>query len=64
MDGNNQVYPIAWAVVDVENRVNWLWFIQLLVDDLGVEAGEGLTIISDQHKVIISYPLNLFFCTF
>ncbi|KAL4581754.1 hypothetical protein LXL04_006282 [Taraxacum kok-saghyz] len=38
-DGNNQVYPIAWAMIDVENRVNWLWFIQLLVDDLGVEAG-------------------------
>ncbi|KAL4571792.1 hypothetical protein LXL04_018557 [Taraxacum kok-saghyz] len=52
-DGNNQVYPIAWAVIDVENMVNWLWFIKLLVDDLGVEAGEGLTIISDQHKGIV-----------
>ena len=50
-DGNNQIYPIAWAVVSVENKENWSWFMQCLVEDLGMEAGEGLTIISDQHKV-------------
>ena len=50
-DGNNQVYPIAWAVVNIENKENWKWFMQCLVDDLGIQFGEGLTIISDQHKV-------------
>ena len=50
-DGNNQVYPIAWAVVEVENRDNWLWFLELLVADLGLQLGGGLTVISDQHKV-------------
>ena len=53
-DGNNQVYPLAWAVVNVENKRNWHWFLQLLVDDLVLGDGDGLTIISDQHKVIIS----------
>ena len=50
-DGNNQLYPIAWAVIDVENKANWLWFLQLLSSDLGIGDGGGLTIISDQHKV-------------
>lgn len=50
-DGNNQVYPIAWGVVDVENKDNWQWFMELLVDDLGLQLGGGLTILSDQHKV-------------
>ncbi|GJY16203.1 multidrug resistance-associated protein 5 [Tanacetum coccineum] len=52
-DGNNQIYPIAWAVVSVENKDNWSWFMELLINDLGLVSGEGLTIISDQHKGII-----------
>nr|KAJ0225030.1 hypothetical protein LSAT_V11C100038120 [Lactuca sativa] len=50
-DGNNHVYLIDWVVIDVENKDNWEWFINLLVEDLSLELGEGLTIISDQHKV-------------
>ncbi|GKC80364.1 transposase, MuDR, plant [Tanacetum coccineum] len=49
-DGNNQIYPIAWAVVNVENKENWSWFMKCLIDDLGIVAGKGLTIISNQHK--------------
>ncbi|GKC59710.1 hypothetical protein Tco_1087308 [Tanacetum coccineum] len=26
-DANNQIYPIAWAVVQVENTENWEWFL-------------------------------------
>ena len=51
-DGNNQIYPIAWAVVSIENKENWGWFMQCLIDDLDLVAGDGLTIISDQHKVL------------
>ncbi|XP_023741187.1 uncharacterized protein LOC111889284 [Lactuca sativa] len=52
-DGNNQVYPIAWVVIDVENKDNWEWFIKLLVEGLGLELGEGLTVISGQHKGLV-----------
>ncbi|GJX12936.1 reverse transcriptase domain-containing protein [Tanacetum coccineum] len=52
-DGNNQIYPITWAVVNVENKENWSWFMQCLSDDLGIVNSKGLTIISDQHKGII-----------
>lgn len=50
-DANNQVYPIAWAVVDVENKSNWTRFLELLSGDLDLIDGRGLVVISDQHKV-------------
>nr|KAJ0199595.1 hypothetical protein LSAT_V11C600305390 [Lactuca sativa] len=52
-DANNQVYPIAWAVVDVENKANWTWFLELLRDDLDIDSGRGLVVISDQHKGLL-----------
>ncbi|GKA69427.1 zinc finger, PMZ-type containing protein [Tanacetum coccineum] len=52
-DANNQMYLIAWAVVDVENKNNWCWFLSLLADDLELQDGLGLTIISDSHKGLI-----------
>ncbi|KAI3501827.1 hypothetical protein L1887_29853 [Cichorium endivia] len=52
-DANNQVYPIAWAVVNVENKPNWTWFLELLNDDLTLDGGRGLVIISDQHKGLL-----------
>ncbi|CAI9279568.1 unnamed protein product [Lactuca saligna] len=50
MDANNGIYPIAWAVVCVENKENWRWFLDLLIDDLGINLGYGYSVISDQHK--------------
>ncbi|GJZ40779.1 calcium/proton exchanger [Tanacetum coccineum] len=52
-DANNQMYPIAWAVVKVENNDNWCWFISLIQEDLQLETGEGLTIIFDSHKGLL-----------
>ncbi|GJT58867.1 calcium/proton exchanger [Tanacetum coccineum] len=49
-DANNQMYPIAWAVVKVENNEIWFWFISLIQEDLHLQNGEGLTIIFDSHK--------------
>ncbi|GKA90230.1 F-box domain containing protein, partial [Tanacetum coccineum] len=40
----------AWAVVRVENADNWGWFLHLLHDDLCLNDGTGITIISDSHK--------------
>ncbi|GKB18469.1 hypothetical protein Tco_0852392 [Tanacetum coccineum] len=49
-DANNQMFPIAWAVVTVENKDNWLWFLVSLGDDLNLNRGATMTIISDGHK--------------
>lgn len=56
--GNNQIYPIAWAVVDTETKHSWDWFIRYLIADLNLGTGEGLAAMSDQQKVP---PLNYFF---
>ncbi|GJX40968.1 calcium/proton exchanger [Tanacetum coccineum] len=52
-DANNQMYPIAWAVVKVENIENWSWFLSLLHDDLNFQQGTGLTLILDSHKTVV-----------
>nr|XP_043625705.1 uncharacterized protein LOC122597137 [Erigeron canadensis] len=52
-DANNQVFPIAWALVDVETKENWLWFCRLIQNDLGLGNGDGIAIISYQHKGLI-----------
>ncbi|GJV69963.1 multidrug resistance-associated protein 5 [Tanacetum coccineum] len=44
-DGNNHIYPVAWAMVNVENKDNWSWFLELLEEDLGCSRGNGLTLI-------------------
>ncbi|MBA0670276.1 hypothetical protein Goklo_023942, partial [Gossypium klotzschianum] len=49
-DANNQMFPIAWVVVEVECTDSWAWFLSLLSTDLGLEDGYGYTIISDQQK--------------
>ncbi|GJX71080.1 multidrug resistance-associated protein 5 [Tanacetum coccineum] len=52
-DGNNNIYPIAWVVVNVENKDNSNWFLELLGADLDMPIGQGLTLMSDQHKGLI-----------
>ncbi|XP_050207615.1 uncharacterized protein LOC126657037 [Mercurialis annua] len=49
-DGNNQMFPIAWAVVQVENRDNLAWLLRCLKRDLPLEQGDGYVIISDMQK--------------
>ncbi|XP_074283641.1 uncharacterized protein LOC141608178 [Silene latifolia] len=53
-DANDQMYPLAWAVVEGENNDSYKWFFQQLKIALGEEDGEGWTIISDEHQSIIS----------
>ncbi|KAE8704960.1 hypothetical protein F3Y22_tig00110430pilonHSYRG00025 [Hibiscus syriacus] len=51
-DGNDHMYPIAWAVVEGESTYSWSWFLNIVAADLGLDDGFGYTIISDQHKGI------------
>ncbi|CAI9263650.1 unnamed protein product [Lactuca saligna] len=52
-DANNSMFPLAWAVVTVENKDTWKWFLDLLMDDINRGSGNGLTLISDGHKGLI-----------
>lgn len=50
-DGNNQMFPIGWAIVGRETKESWEWFLRLICEDLQMDDGEGWTVISDQQKV-------------
>ena len=47
-DGNDNLYPIAYTVVEAERKETWLWFIDLLLRDVG---SCNPTFISDRQKV-------------
>ncbi|XP_058776275.1 uncharacterized protein LOC131650589 [Vicia villosa] len=53
-DPNDQMLPIALAVVEAETRDSWAWFFDLLVNDLGgPEICKNITFISDQQKGLL-----------
>ncbi|KAM1346514.1 hypothetical protein ACFX13_036556 [Malus domestica] len=35
IDANDNMYPIAYAVAELETKESWCWFLQLLIEDLG-----------------------------
>ncbi|KAL4378422.1 hypothetical protein GQ457_02G034530 [Hibiscus cannabinus] len=49
-DGNNQMFPIAWAVVEGEGNESWKWFLTKLMQDLNHPDGEGD--FDDQLKIL------------
>jgi hypothetical protein len=51
-DGNNNIFPITFGVVDREDTASWMWFLTQLRYCIG-ESGkfENYTIISDRQKV-------------
>jgi hypothetical protein len=50
-DANNQMYPLAFAVVEAEIKESWTWFLEASLSDLGTPPTEGGTFISDRQKV-------------
>nr|GEW52986.1 hypothetical protein [Tanacetum cinerariifolium] len=52
-DANNQIFPIVWAVVGVENKNNWCWFLSLLSDDINLNGVAGLIVISNGNKGLL-----------
>ncbi|XP_052735579.1 uncharacterized protein LOC108341574 [Vigna angularis] len=53
-DPNDQMLPLAYAVVEVENKDSWTWFLQLLIQDLGgSQVCGGCTWMSDQQKGLV-----------
>lgn len=60
-DGNNNIFPIAFAIVDKENTASWSWFLTQLKYAIGGESGKFgyYTIISDRQKVLLSLLQSL-----
>ncbi|XP_038707242.1 uncharacterized protein LOC120002548 [Tripterygium wilfordii] len=49
-DPNDQMLPIAFAVVDKETRATWRWFLGQLLEDIGSHTTNRWTFVSDQQK--------------
>jgi hypothetical protein len=52
-DGNNNIFPLAFGIVDREETASWSWFLTQLKYAIGGESGNFgyYTIISDQQQV-------------
>ena len=55
-DANNNMYPIAFALVESENNNSWEWFLICLRDCIGDgEQHGGWVFMSDRQKVDIAF---------
>lgn len=60
VDGNNGMYPIAYAVVEKENKDSWMWFLELLQADLEIYTSNHYAFISDKQKGLEQAIATLF----
>lgn len=58
VDGNDGFFPVAFAVVDVENSDNWHWFLEQL--KYAMSSPQSLTFVSDREKDLKKSVLELF----
>ncbi|KAK4383640.1 hypothetical protein Sango_2755400 [Sesamum angolense] len=52
MDGNQQVLPLAFAIIDEETYASWKWFLQQLSRHV-IRGRRGMCLISDRHDGLI-----------
>ncbi|KAL6520286.1 hypothetical protein OROMI_032466 [Orobanche minor] len=52
VDGNNQILPLAFAIVENESYDTWNWFLSHVKRHL-VKEREGICLISDRHSGIL-----------
>ncbi|XP_021806105.1 uncharacterized protein LOC110750138 [Prunus avium] len=53
VNGNNGLFPIAYVVAEIVNKDSWIWFLSLLIEDLGIRNGLSWAFISDKQKGLI-----------
>ena len=63
-DANNNIFPVAFAVVEQENKDSWVWFLQQFSDDIGNLDQLNLVFITDRQKVwptiVLTYLTHIF----
>ena len=60
VDPNNQMYPVAYALVKSECKDTWCWFLELLGTDLELNNNYGIVWITDKQKGLIYAIGDLF----
>ena len=59
IDGNDGMYPIAYAVAKAENKETWTWFLENLIGDIRPVRDHGWCFISDQQKGLLPALANV-----
>ena len=63
-DSNDNIFPIAFAVVEQENKDSWVWFLQQFSDDIGNLEQLNLVFITNRQKVwttiVLTYLTHIF----
>ncbi|KAI9178238.1 hypothetical protein LWI28_024235 [Acer negundo] len=60
VDPNNQMYPVAYALVESECKETWFWFLKLLAVDLELNNSHGIVWITNKQKGLIYAIGDLF----
>lgn len=60
LDGNNGIYPLAYAIVEAETKSSWTWFLECLGDDLDMGNNTNFTFISDRQKGLVPALAKVF----
>ena len=50
-DANDNIFPVAMAVVEQETMESWIWFLEIFAEDIGRPEELKLVFISDRQKV-------------
>ncbi|CAI9111673.1 OLC1v1011957C1 [Oldenlandia corymbosa var. corymbosa] len=58
IDADDGFFPVAFAIVDVENNDNWRWFLEQLKSALS--TSQPITFVSDKDKNLKSCVLEVF----
>ncbi|KAL4556397.1 hypothetical protein LXL04_039048 [Taraxacum kok-saghyz] len=58
VDGNNSIFPVAYAVLESENTQSWTWFLESLRKSIG--NPDGLVISSDMQKGLEVAMMNVY----
>ena len=53
-DGNDNIFPVAMAMVEQENKDIWIWFLEQFADDIGKPKELNLVFINDRQRVLSS----------
>nr|GEW12244.1 hypothetical protein [Tanacetum cinerariifolium] len=53
LDLNNGIYPLAYALVEIENKSSWCWLLRCLGDDIDMHPNSHFVFIGDRQKGII-----------
>ena len=58
-DANDNIFPVAMAVVEQETRESWIRFLEIFAEDIRRSEELKLVFISDRQKVCKFYFIEL-----